>query len=151
MLVPKSTLWQITNFPLENFWFFPPLKSYTGCETDTLWYKIFSFCHINLTVFIFVTSYYASCGGLEGSVFSPSEFRSFPLNSVDFRKANPPNLDLICTSINALENMINEDSENKVKYTFHNARSIGDVGLLWIIRVRVMLLVQCSNLVIYFA
>ena len=40
----------------------------------------------------------------------------------------PPNLDLICTSMNDLEVIINEESENKVKDTFHTAICNGELS-----------------------
>ena len=56
----------------------------------------------------------------------------FPPKYLQFFFNNPPISfriqDFICTSMNALEDMINEESENQVKDTFHNAVNIGDVG-----------------------
>ena len=59
-------------------------------------------------------------GGFQKIHRFPSEFKRF--------WANPPNLGIICTSINALEDIINEESENEVQDTFHNALNIGEVG-----------------------
>ena len=72
------------------------------------------------------------------SVLSASEVRSFPPNSVDFRKSTDflPNLmdlskssefDFICTRIDALKDIIKEESGDKVTDTSHNAINIDEV------------------------
>ena len=59
-------------------------------------------------------------GGFQNIHRFPSEFNVF--------SGNPPNLVFIRTSIDALEDMIKEESEIKVRDTSHNAISIGEVG-----------------------
>ena len=67
-----------------------------------------------------ISEFSTEFGGFQKINRFPSELKTFV--------ANPPNFDIICMNIDALEDIINDESENKVQDTVHNALSNGEAG-----------------------